>query len=54
VTPAAELLQPESNPALYVCSVLTLYVDLPELLCERVLRINGSPVASMKTGYRCM
>jgi len=30
VTPAAELLQPDSNPALYVSSVLTLYVDLPE------------------------
>ena len=30
MTPAAELLQPESNPALYVSSVLTLYVDLPD------------------------
>jgi hypothetical protein len=30
VTPAAELLQPDSNPALYVSSVLTLYVDLPD------------------------
>lgn len=30
MTPAAELLQPESNPAVYVCSVLTLYVDLPD------------------------
>jgi hypothetical protein len=27
---AASLLQPESNPALYVSSVLTLYVDLPD------------------------
>jgi len=30
VTPAAELLQPDSNPALYVSAVLTLYVDLPD------------------------
>jgi hypothetical protein len=27
---AASLLQPESNPALYVSSVLVLYVDLPD------------------------
>jgi hypothetical protein len=27
---AASLLQPESNPALYVSSVLTLYVDMPD------------------------
>lgn len=26
---AAEILRPESNPALYVSSVLTLYLDLP-------------------------
>ena len=30
MTPAAELLQPDSNPALYVSSVLTLYVDMPD------------------------
>jgi hypothetical protein len=30
MTPASSLLQPESNPALYVSSVLTLYVDLPD------------------------
>jgi hypothetical protein len=30
VTPAAELLQPDSNPALYVPAVRTLYVDLPD------------------------
>jgi hypothetical protein len=30
VTPAAELLQPDANPALYVSSVLMLYVDLPD------------------------
>jgi len=30
VTPAAELLQPESNPALYVSAVLTLFADLPD------------------------
>lgn len=30
MTPAAELWQPGSNPALYVSAVLTLYVDLPD------------------------
>jgi hypothetical protein len=30
VTPAAELLQPDSNPALYVSSLLMLYIDLPD------------------------
>ena len=30
MTPAAELLQPDSNSALYVSSVLTLYIDLPD------------------------
>ena len=30
MTSAASLLQPESNPALYVATVLTLYVDLPD------------------------
>jgi len=30
MTPPASLLQPDSNPALYVSSVLTLYVDLPD------------------------
>lgn len=30
MTPATSLLQPDSNPALYVSSVLTLYVDLPD------------------------
>ena len=30
MTPAAELLQPDSNPALYVSAVLTLYIDLPD------------------------
>jgi hypothetical protein len=30
MTPVGSLLQPDSNPALYVSSVLTLYVDLPD------------------------
>lgn len=30
MTPAASLLDPASNPALYICTVLTLYVDLPD------------------------
>ena len=30
MTPAAQSLQPDSNPALYISSVLTLYIDLPD------------------------
>jgi hypothetical protein len=30
MTPAASILDPNSNPALYVTAVLTLYVDLPD------------------------
>ncbi|HUQ90368.1 MAG TPA: hypothetical protein VM120_01725 [Bryobacteraceae bacterium] len=30
MTPAASILEPKSNPALYVAAVLTLYVDLPD------------------------
>ena len=30
MTPAASILDPASNPALYVSAVLTLYVDLPD------------------------
>jgi hypothetical protein len=30
MTSASSLLEPQSNPALYVAAVLTLYVDLPD------------------------
>lgn len=30
MTPAASILEPNSNPTLYVAEVLTLYVDLPD------------------------
>ena len=30
MTPAASILEPNSNPALYVSAVLTLYADLPD------------------------
>jgi len=30
MTPAASILDPNSNPALYVSTVLTLYLDLPD------------------------
>jgi len=30
MTPVASILEPNSNPALYVAAVLTLYVDLPD------------------------
>jgi hypothetical protein len=30
MTPPASILEPNSNPALYVAAVLTLYVDLPD------------------------
>jgi len=54
VTPAADISQPDSNPALYVSSVLTLYVDLPDTSCAPLLRINGSPAASMMTACLCV
>jgi hypothetical protein len=30
MTPAVSILEPNSNPALYLSAVLTLYVDLPD------------------------
>jgi hypothetical protein len=30
MTPAASILDPASNPAMYVSAVLTLYIDLPD------------------------
>jgi hypothetical protein len=30
MTPAPSILEPNSNPALYVSTVLTLYIDLPD------------------------
>src|SRR5580704_12378786 len=30
MTPAASILEPNSNPALYVSAVLTIYIDLPD------------------------
>jgi hypothetical protein len=30
MTPAASILEPNSNPAMYISAVLTLYVDLPD------------------------
>ena len=36
MTPASSILQPDSNPALYVSSVLTLYMDLP----DTAMRVN--------------
>jgi hypothetical protein len=30
MTPAASILEPNSNPALYISAVLTIYVDLPD------------------------
>src|ERR1700690_32678 len=30
MTPASSILQPDSNPALYVSAVLTFYMDLPD------------------------
>ncbi len=45
MTPIAQLLHPDSNPALYISSVLTLHVDLPDTPLRPLLRINGSPAA---------
>ena len=44
---AASLLQPESNPALYVSSVLTHYVDLP----DTALRANTQDQRQARTWY---
>jgi hypothetical protein len=44
---AASLLQPESNPALYVSSVLTLYVDLP----DTAWRANTQDQRQARTWY---
>jgi hypothetical protein len=44
---APSLLQPESNPALYVSSVLTLYVDLP----DTALRANTQDQRQARTWY---
>ncbi len=43
----ASLLQPESNPALYVSSVLTLYVDLP----DTALRANTQDQRQARSWY---
>ncbi len=58
MTPAAALLDPASNPALYAASVLTLYVDLadtPERASTQDLRLarrlfdNGVPLELVET-----
>ena len=58
MTSAASLLQPDSNPALYVAAVLTLYVDLPDTPLrasppdQRQARIwfdRGVPLAVVET-----
>jgi len=47
MTPVTSLLQPDSNPALYVASVLTLYVDLP------VARIAGAALLARHWPKAC-
>jgi hypothetical protein len=44
---AASLLQPESNPALYASSVLTLYVDMP----DTPLRANTQDQRQARSWY---
>jgi hypothetical protein len=44
---AASLSQPESNPALYVSSVLTLYVDMP----DTPLRANTQDQRQARSWY---
>jgi len=48
MTPAASLLHPDSNPALYVSSVLTLYVDLP----DTPLRASASDQSLARRFYK--
>ena len=49
----AELLQPDSNPALYVSSVLTLYVDLPDTALRANTRTSGKPAVGLTAAYPC-
>src|SRR5260370_10324759 len=58
MTPAASILEPHSDPALYVAAVLTLYVDLPDtplrasVLDQRQARIwfdRGVPLEVVET-----
>jgi len=43
MTPAASILEPDSNPVLYVAAVLTLYVDLP----DTPLRASVTPASGL-------
>jgi len=47
MTPASSILQPDSNPALYVSSVLALYVDLP----DTALRANTQDQRQARTWF---
>jgi hypothetical protein len=47
---AASLLQPESNPALYISSVLTLYIDLRTRPCVPTHRTRGKPAIGLHAG----
>lgn len=58
MTPAADVLNPDSNPALYVSAVLMLFVDLPDtplrtsLTDQRQARLwfdRGIPLAVLET-----
>jgi hypothetical protein len=60
MTPAASILEPNSNPALYVAAVLTLYVDLPDtplrasVADQRHARIwfdRGVPLEVVETAF---
>ena len=47
MTPASSILNPNSNPDLYVAAVLTLYLDLP----DTPLRTNASDQRQARTWF---
>jgi len=51
MTPAASILEPNSNPALYVAAVLTLYVDLPDTPCAPAFPTNARLAAGLTAAF---
>ena len=58
MTPASSILEPNSDPAMYVAAVLTLYVDLPDCQCRNktpailpvlpIINLGGDAVSTLQ------